>query len=154
VNQTPEPLPRPSVQESGHSHKRYFIAIAAVALITLTVGVGIGLAYQYVSGSASQLYANTKFTFVVGTVSIGQPITGYPIYIYFDTVVGTLSAAIFANGYVYQLYLPSGATYSVSIVWQNTTASSYFSTGLTKCNANPHSFTPYGNYVRQDFSFC
>ncbi len=134
-------------------HLPYAMALAATALIFLVIGLGIGLAQPYVSQSVSKVTGPSQFTWTYGTVSLGPRTGGYSIYLYFYTVgIGTLSSGISVNGQVYQLFLPTGISFSVSIIWQNTTVSSFSSSGLRSCNAQPYIFTPQGPYAEQNFS--
>ena len=149
---TPQPSPYPYYSsQPSHSHDKFVAAIIIVAVLTAAVAGGIG----YGLGSVSRTLGTspqpkpTSFTYTHGSVNIGRSGSQYtPFAIYFDNqYTGTLASTIFSGG-TYQLYLPSGNVYQVTIYWYQ---SSFSGTTLQNCTARPSPFTPTGSSYTQEF---
>ncbi len=144
----PQPAPSPSYQPpvQPHSHEKYLLAIIAVGIISLILGLvgGYGLGSNGGTlGSSSQPQPN--FTWLHGTVDYGSGVTGKSIL--FDAQgAGTYSSSVFVDN-TYQLYIPSGKTYTVTIYYLG-------ASGTEQCpTARPSLITPTGSSDTENF-FC
>ena len=142
----PQPAPYPP---QPHSHDKFIAAIIIGVVVTAVVAGGIG----YGLGSVSRALGTSpqpqqqSFTYTHGTVDIGQ--AGTPVTIYFDNqVTGTLSSTIGGSNHNYQLYLPSGKAYQVTVYWYQSCG---YWVNLQSCAARPQPFTPTGSDYSQDF---
>ncbi len=92
-----------------HSHRKYIFGIIAALLVGLIIGGIIGFSFPIAA----------DYTNLTGTVSLGNANLGSPDLIIFDgTIYGNLTSAVLAD-HSYQVNLPVGDTYSVSIQWFN-----------------------------------
>ena len=147
----PQPTPYYPPPPPSHSHDKYVGVIIAVGVVALLVGAtfGYGLGSLARPLGTSTQPQQPSFTYTHGTVNIGRTGSQYtPFAIYFDNqYTGTLASTIFSSG-GYQLYLPSGKVYQVTVYWYQ---SSFSGTTLQSCSARPQPFTPTGSDYRQDF---
>ena len=133
----------PSAGQS-HSHRKYIIAIIVVGIIGL---IGGGLITQ-------AFLVPPDVTDVTGTVVLNTQITsqyhGIANHILFgSTDTGNLSSAIFSD-HSYQVYLPIGETYTVTIQWVNVTSS--LAIDVFTCTAAPSSFSSSNANATQNFT--
>jgi hypothetical protein len=140
-----------------HSHDRFvaaiIIGIAVTAVIAGGVGYGLGYRVESLSQSLRTSSQQTRVTFVHGSVAIQTTAYAQLIPPAFDSIrfasdtIGTFSsAALFASSY--DLYLPTGTTYIVTIFWINTTTAY----PIISCTPTPGVFTPSGLDEPQSFS--
>jgi hypothetical protein len=148
----PQPAPYPYYPpQSPHNHDKFIAAIIIGVVVTAVIAGGIGYGLGSVSRTltlgTSPQPQQQAFTFTHGTVEISQ--TGTPVAIYFDNqVTGTLSSTIGGSGHNYQLYLPTGRSYQVTVYWYQ---SSSYSVNLQSCAARPQPFTTTGSDYTQNF---
>ncbi|TMI15268.1 hypothetical protein E6H35_02780 [Candidatus Bathyarchaeota archaeon] len=144
----PPPYPYYPSQSQPHNHDKYVAGIIIGVVVTAIVagGIGFGLGNLAKPVGTSPL-SQQSFTYAHGVVDIGR--SGTPVAIYFDNqVTGTLSSTVGGSAHKYQLYLPTGDSYQVTIYWYE---SSGYSTTLQSCAARPQPFTPTGSDYAQDF---
>lgn len=147
VMSQPQPTPYYPPPPSPHSHDKYIGAIIAVGVVALLVGAafGYGLGSLARPLGTSPLPQGTQFTFVHGTVNI-YPHSGTAFGVYFDNQnTGTLTSVVGGQGLNYQLYLPTGNTYQVTIYYFTSVS------GTQSCSARPSPFTSTGSSYTQDF---
>ena len=128
-----------------HSHKKYIIAMIVVGIIGLIAG---GLITQ-------AFLVPPDVTDVTGTVTLNTQITnqshGIANHILFgSTDTGNLSSAISSPDHSYQVFLPIGETYTVTIQWVNVTSS--LAIDVFTCAATPGSFSSSDPNATQNFS--
>jgi hypothetical protein len=151
----PQPAPYPYYppQPPAHNHDKFIAAIIIAVVVTAVVagGIGYGLGSLGNPTGTSPQPQSTQFTYTHGSVTMDSTNQGTPYLINFDSQNhGTLSSSVGSNGQIFQLYLPVGITYTVTIRWLNTSyGSQYF--GVHVCTARPGVFTPSGSDYTQNF---
>jgi hypothetical protein len=154
----PQPTPSPYYPPSPppHTHDKYVGAIIAVGIVALILGAAVGYGTGYGTGlytgrseGTSTQPQQPSFTFVHGTVDSGTSFTDG--WIYFDNqYTGTLTSTIFptTSGQLphgYQVYLPSGKGYGVTLYYRDSLGS------VHSCAGRPNQFTPTGSDYTQNF---
>ncbi len=150
----PQPSPYPYYPPPKTRSRDEIVAAVIIGVVVTSViagGVGYGLGRLNNTSSSSSLPQATQFTFTHGTVTMDPSNPGKPYAISFDSqTTGTLGSSIYSNGEFYQLYLPIGITYTVTVRWLNTDyGSQYF--GVHVCTARPGVFIPSGSDYTQNF---
>jgi hypothetical protein len=156
----PQPVPYPYYppQPPTHNHDKFIAAIIIAVVVTAIVsgGIGFGVGSLGRALSSSTQPQATQFTFSHGTVSMDPTHNGKPYSINFDSQgTATLSSSIGyytsdPNTSVYQVYLPTGVTFTITIRWINTTYGSP-DFGVHTCTARPGVFVPSGSDYTENF---
>jgi len=138
----PQPVPYYPPPQVPHSHEKYTLAIVAVGVVALLVGVAFGYGLGSLARPLGASTLTTGFTYTHGTVAVSS---GTAFLIVFDNQhTGSLSSAVYSNGGIYQVYLPTDQAYQVTIRYST-------SFGVNSCQGRPQPFTPTGSDYTQDF---
>ena len=147
-----QPDPYYPPQPQSHNHDKFIAAVivgvVASAIVAGSIGYGLGYGVGSLgkTSGTSPIPQGMQFTYLHGTINI-YPHSGTAFGVYFDNQnTGTLSAVAGGQDAKYQLYLPTGNTYQVTIYYYNQLS------GTQSCTARPSPLVPTGSDHTQDFS--
>ena len=136
--------PQPSwgtTTPAPHSHRKYIIAILLIGIIAF--GVGFYIAYN--------LPVAPDVDYLSGTVSLSAQHQGTAsVILFYNITAGNLSSIVFTNQ-SYEIWLPIGYNYAVTMQWVNLTSTSP-AFGMHVCTATPSSFTAANPSDTQNFT--